>query len=152
MSDYLWLHGAQHTRPACPSPTPGACSNWCPLGGWCHLAISSSVFPFSWLQSLPALGFFQMSQFFTSVGQSIGASASVLPINIQGWFPLGLTGLTSWLTKGLSRVFSSTLVWSINSLALSLIYGTTFTSMHEYWKNHSFDYMDLCWQSNVSAF
>ena len=113
MSDYLWLHGLQHTRPPYPSPTPGACSNWCPLGGWCHLTISSSVVPFfSFLQSFPALGSFQMSKFFVSGGQSIGVSAStsVLPMNIQDWFPLGLTGWISFQSKGLSRVFSNTTV------------------------------------------
>ena len=85
----LWL---QHTRPLCPSPTPGACSNSCPLSWWCHPTISSSVIPFSsCLQFFSSSGSFPMSQFFTSGGQSIGASASVLPMNIQDWFPLGLT-------------------------------------------------------------
>ena len=95
----------------CPSPTPGACSNSCPLSRWCHPAISSSVIPFSsCLQSFPASGSFQMSHFFASGGQNIGvsASASVLPMNIQDWFPLGLTGWISLLPKGLSRVFSNT--------------------------------------------
>ena len=113
VSDSLWLHGLQHTRLPCPSPTPGACSNLCPLNKWCHWTISSSVVPFSsCLQSLPASGFFQMSQFFESGGQSIraSASASVLPMNIQDWFPLGLTGWISLLSKGLSRVFSNTTV------------------------------------------
>ena len=88
-------HGLQHARPPCPSPTPGACSNSCPLSRWCHPTISSSVVPFSsCLQSFPASGFFPMGQFFTSGGQSIGisASASVLPMNIQDWFLLGWTG------------------------------------------------------------
>ena len=87
-----------------------------------------------------------MSQFFTSGGQSIrvSASASVLPMNIQGWFSLGLTSLISLQSKGLSRVFSSTQFESINFLALSLLYGPTLTSIHDYWKNHSFDYVDLC--------
>ena len=89
-------HGLQHARPPCPSPTPRVYSNSCPLSQWCHPITSFSVIPFSsHLQSFPASGVFQMSQFFTSGGQSIGASASasVLPMNIQGWFPLGLTGL-----------------------------------------------------------
>ena len=110
MSDSLQLHGLQHTRPPCPSPTPGACSNSCPLSCWCPPTISSSVVPFSsCLQSIPASGSFQMSQFFTS---SIGASASisVLPMNIQDWFCLGLTGLISLQSKGFSRVFSNTTV------------------------------------------
>ena len=106
-------HGLQHARPPCPSPTPGACSNSCPLSQWCHPTTSFSVFPFSsCLQSFPASGSFQMSQFFASGGQCIGvsASASVLPMNIQDWFPLGLTGLIFWQPKGHSRVFSSTTV------------------------------------------
>ena len=90
LSDSLQPHGLQHARPPCPSPAPGACSNSCPLSRWCHPTISSPVVPFSsHLQSFSASGTFQMSQFFTSGGQSIGASASVLPMNIQDWFPLG---------------------------------------------------------------
>ena len=111
MSDSLRLHEPQHTRPPCPSPTPGVYPNSCPLSRWCHPTISSSVIPFSsHLQSFPASGSFQMSQFFTSGGQSIGASASasVLPMNIQDWFPLGWTGWISLQSKGLSRVFSNT--------------------------------------------
>ena len=88
------------------------CSNSCPSSQWCHPTISSSVVPFSCFQSFPALGSFSMSQFFASGGQSIGASASALPMNIQDWPPLGLTGLISLLSKGLSRVFSSTTVWN----------------------------------------
>ena len=111
MSDSLWPHGLQHTKPPCSSPTPGACSNSSPLSQWCHPTISSSIIPFSsCLQSFPESGSFQMSQFFTSGGQSIGvsASASVLPVNIEDWFPLGLTGWISLQCKGLSRVFSNT--------------------------------------------
>ena len=113
MSDSLWPHGLQHTSLPCPSPTPGAYSNSCPLSQLCHPTISSSVDPFSsGHQSFPASGSFPVSQFFTSGGQSIGvsASASVLPMNIQDWFPLGLTGLISLQSKGLSRVFSNTTV------------------------------------------
>ena len=98
VSDYLPPHGLQHARLPCPSPSPGACSNSEPFSQWCNPAISSSVIPFfSRLQSFPASGSFQMSRLFTSGGQSIGvsASASVLPKNIQDWFPLGLTGLIS---------------------------------------------------------
>ena len=111
-SDSLWPHGLQHARPPCPSPTPRACSNSCLSSQWCYPTISSSVVSFSCLQSFPASGSFPMSQFFTSGGQSIGvsASASVLPMNIQDWFPSGLTGLISLQSKGLSRVFSSTTV------------------------------------------
>ena len=100
VSDFLRPHGLQHARLPCPSPTPGAYSNSCPLSRWCHPTISSSVVPFSsHLQSFPASGSFQMSQFLASGGQSIGvsASASVLPMNIQDWFPLGWTGWISLL-------------------------------------------------------
>ena len=112
VSDSWWPHGLQHSRPPCPSPSPGVCSNSGPLSQWCHPTISSSVTPFSsCLQSFPAPGSFPMSWLFTSGGQCIGAStsASVLPINIQGWFPFGLTSLIL-LSKALSRVFSSTTV------------------------------------------
>ena len=113
VSDSLRPHGLQHTRPPCPSPTPGVYSNSCPLSQWCHPTISSSVIPFSsHLQSFPASGSFQMSQLFASGGQRIGVSAlaSVLPMNIQDYSPLGWTGLVSLLSKGLSRVFSNTTV------------------------------------------
>ena len=109
MSDFLRPHGLQHTRLPCPSPTPGACSNSWPLSRWCHPTISSSVVPFSsCLQSFSASGSFPLSHFFTSGGQSIGVSASafVLPMNIQDWFPLGWTSLISLQSKGLSGVFS----------------------------------------------
>ena len=109
----LWHHGLQYTRLPCPSPTPGACWNSCPLNWWCYPTISSSVVPFSsCLQSFPASGSFPMSQFFVSGDQSIGASASasVLPMNIQDWFPIGWTGWISLQSKGLSRVFSNTTV------------------------------------------
>ena len=112
-SDSLLPHGLQHARPPCPSPTPRDHSNSCPSSWWCHPTVSSSVVPFSsCLQSLPASGSFPVSQFFTSGGQSIGvsASSSVLPMNIQDWFPLGWTGLISLQSKGLSRVFSNTTV------------------------------------------
>ena len=113
MFESLQPHGLQHASPPCTSPTPGTYSNSCPLHRWCHPTISSSVVPFSsWLQSFPASGSFQISQFFTSGVQNIGvsASASVFPVNIQDWFPLGLTGLISLQSKGLSRIFSSTTI------------------------------------------
>ena len=113
MSNSLLPHGLQHTRLPWPSPTPGSYSNSCPLSQWCHPTISSFVIPFSFrLQTLPASGSFQISQFFASGGQSIGvsASASVLPMNIQDWFPLGLTDWISLQSKGLPRVFSKTTV------------------------------------------
>ena len=110
----LWPHGLQHTRPPCPSPFPGVYPVSCPLNPWCHPTISSSAISFSsCLQSFPASGSYPVSQLFASSGQSIrpSALASVLPMNIQGWYPLGLTGLMSLLSKGLSKVFSSTTVW-----------------------------------------
>ena len=113
MSDSLWLHEPQHARPPCPSPTPGVHPNPCPLSRWCHPTILTSVIPFSSCpQSLPASGSFQMSQLFASGGQSIWVSAlaSVLPMNIQVWFPLQLTGLISLQFKGISRVVSNTTV------------------------------------------
>ena len=111
VSDSLWPHGLQHARLFCLLPSPGVCPDPCPLNWWCHPTVSSSVVPYSsHLQSFPASGSFQMSQFFTSDGQSIGVSAlaSVLPMNIQHWFPLGWTGWISLQSKGLSRVFSNT--------------------------------------------
>ena len=113
VSNSLRPHGLQHARPPCPLPTPRVYSNSCPLSQWCHPTISSLVVPFSSCpQSFPASGPFQISQFFTSGGQSIGvlASSSVLPMNIQDWFPLGWTGWISLQSKGLSRVFSNTTV------------------------------------------
>ena len=109
LSDSLWSHGLQQARLPCPSLSPRVCSHSCPLSWWCYLTIWSSATPFFCFHAFPASGSFPMSQLFTSGGQSIGAStlASILPMNIQGWFPLGLTGLTL-LFKGLSRVFSST--------------------------------------------
>ena len=113
VSNSLWPHGLQHSRPPCPSPTPGVYSNSCPLSQWCHPTISFPVVPFSsCLLSFPASGSFPMSQFFPSGDESIGVSAStsVLPMNIQDWFPLGWTGWVSLQSKGLSRVFSNTTV------------------------------------------
>ena len=138
VSNSLQPHGLQHARIPCPSPTPRACSNSCLLSWWCHPAISSSVVPLSsCLWSFPASGSFPMSQFFTSGSQSIGVSASisVLPMNIQDWFPLGWTDWISLQSMGLSRVFSK----SINSLVLSFLYSPTLTSIYDYLKNHSFD-------------
>ena len=111
MSNSLQPYGLQHARPPCPSPTPGVHPNPCPSSWWCHPTISSSVVPFSSrLQSFSASGSFQMSQFFASGGQSIGASTSgsVVPMSIQDWFPLGWTGWISLQSKGLSRVFNTT--------------------------------------------
>ena len=113
VSDSLWPHELQHSRPPCPLPTHRVYPNPCPLSRWCHLTISSSVIPFSsFSQYFRASGYFPMSQLFTSWGQSIGVSAStsVLPMNTQGWSPLGWTGWISLQSKGLSRVLSNTTV------------------------------------------
>ena len=141
VSDSLWPCGLQCARHPCPSPSPRAYSNSCQSSQWSHPTISSSVVPFlSCLQSFPASGSFLMSQFFTSGGQSTGSSASAFfPTNIQDWFPLGWTGLISLQSKGLSRAFFSTTVQNISSLVLSFLYGPTLISIHDYWKNHSFD-------------
>ena len=114
----------------------------CPLSQWCHPTISSSVIPFSsCLQSFPASGSYQMNQFFLSDGQSIGtsASASVLPMNIQDWPPLRWTGWISLQFKGLSRVFSNTTVQKHHFFSTQFLYGSTLTSIHDYWKNHTLD-------------
>ena len=143
MSDSLWPHGLQHNRLPCPSPTPRACSNSCALSWWCHPTISLSVIPFSSCpQSFPASGYFSMSQFFASGGQSIGvsASASVLPMNIQSWFPLRFDWFDLLASPRDSQERSPTRQFkSINSPVLSFLYGQTVTSIHDYWKNHGFD-------------
>ena len=147
VSDSLQAHGMQHTRPPCPSLTPGVYSNSCPLSWWCHPTILSSIIPFfSHLQSFPASGSFWMSQFFASVSQRIGvsASASVLPMNIQGWFPLG-NGLKDGLVGSLccprdSQESSPTPQFkSISSSVLSFLYSPALTSIRDYWKNLNFD-------------
>ena len=155
VSDSLRTRGLQHARLPCPSLTPGACSSSCPLSWWCHPTISSSVSPFSsCLQSFPASGSFPMSQFFTSGSQSIGvsASASVLPMNIQGWFPLRLTSLNSLLSKGLSRVFSNTTVWKHQLFSAQPSLWSNSHICTWLLENHSFKYTDLCQQSDVPAF
>ena len=153
VSDSLWPHGLQHTRPPCLSPTPRDHPTSC------HPTISSSAIPpsvvlfSSGLQSFPTSGSLQMSQFFASGGQSIGVSALVLPMNIQDWFPLGLTDWISLQSKELlqrevlqlfSKLFSkesspTPQFKSIDSLVLRFLYNPTLTSIHDYWKNHSFD-------------
>ena len=133
VSDSLQPHGLQHARLPCPSPTPGVYSNSCPSSRWCPPAISSSVVPFFLLQSFPASWSSSVSQFFGSGAQIIGvsASASVLPMNSQDWFPLGWTGWISLQTKGLSTVFSNTKFKSINYSALSFLYSPALTSIHD---------------------
>ena len=148
VSDSLRPHGLSLTRLPCPLPTPRVCSNACSSSQRYHPTISSSVVPFSsCLQSFPASGSFPVSQFFTSGGQSIGASASasVLPVNIQDWFPLGSTGLISLLSKGLSSLLQH------HSSKTSILWHSAFFIVqlsHPYMttgKKHSFDYMDICW-------
>ena len=155
MSESSQSHGLQHTRLPCPAATPGACSNSYPLSLWCHPTVLSSVAPFSsCLQSFPASGSFPVSQLFTSGGQRTGAtaSASVLPVNIQDWSPLGWTGWISLQSKGLSRVFSNTTVQK----------HQFFNTQLSLWPNsHIHTWLlekpklwlhGLCWQSNVSTF
>ena len=144
---YLWPHGMQHASLPHPLPTPRAHSNSCPWSRWCHPTISSSVVPFSsCLQSFPASWSFPVSQFFASDGQSIGTSAlaSVLPMNIQDWFPLGRTVLISLQSKGLSRVFSNTTVQNHQFFRAQPKNGPTLTFIHDYWRNHSLDCSDIC--------
>ena len=128
LSDSLWPHGLQHSRSPCPSPTPGVYSNSYPLSQWWHPTISFSVVPFSsCLQSFPKSRSFQMSEFFDSGGQSFGvsASASVVPMNLHYWFPLGWTSWISLQSNGLSRVFSNTTVQKHHSSVLSFLYSPT---------------------------
>ena len=138
VSDSLQPRGLQHARSPCPSPTPGVHSNSCPLSQWCHPTISS-FHPLLLQPSVfPSIGSFQMSQFFTSGGQSIGVSVStsVLPMNIQDWFPVGWT---SWISLQSQESYSTPQFKNINSWVLSFLHGPTLTTIHDYWKNHSFD-------------
>ena len=142
MSDPLWPHELQHTRPPCPSPSPGVHSNSCPLCRWCHPAISFSVFPFSsCLQSFPASGYFPMSQLFTLGDQSIGVSAlaSVLPMNTQGWSPLEWLVGSPCSPRDSQESSPTPQFKSINSLVLSFLYSPNLISVHDYWKNHSLE-------------
>ena len=136
MSNFLRPHELQHARPPCPSVTPRIYLDPCPSRWWCHPTISSSVILFSHLQSFPASGFFLVSQFFTSGGQRIGvsASASVLPMTIQNWSPLGLTGWISLQFKGLSESSPTPQFKSIISSVLSLLYSPTLSFIHDCWK------------------
>ena len=129
VSNSLWPHGLQYAKLPCPSPSPGVCSNSsCPLSWWCHPTISSSVILFSSCpQSFPSSWSFPMNWLFLSGGQSIGASVSVLPVNIQDWFPLALTGLIFLQSKGLKSLSPGPQFESINFLVLSLLYGPTLT-------------------------
>ena len=136
----LWHHGLQHTRLTCPSPTTGSCSNSSPSRGWCHPSISSSVALFSSsLQTYSSSGSFLMSQFFISHGQSIGASSSALPTNIQDWFPLGLTDWSPCYPEESQESSWTAQFKNINSLVFTFPYGPTLTSIHDFWKSQSFD-------------
>ena len=140
-SDSLQPHGLQHARPPCLSPTPQACSNLCPSSQWCHPTISSSVIPFSsCLQSFPASGSFQMS-YFEPGGHIIGdsASSSVLPMNIHGRFPLGLTVWSPCCPRNSQESPPTPYFKSINYSVLRFLYSSTLISIHDYWKNHSFN-------------
>ena len=142
VSNSLWPHESQHAKSPCPSPTTGLHPNSCALSRWCHPAIAYSVIPFSsCLQSFPASGSFQMSQFFTSGGQSIAvsASASVLLMNIQDWSPLGWTGWIPCSPRDSQESSPIPQIKSFNSSTLSFLNSPTLTSIHDYWKNHSFD-------------
>ena len=149
-SNSLQPHRLQHASPPCSSSFPKVCPNSCLLYQWCHPAISSSdaLFPFC-PQSFPGSGTFPISWLFTSDDQNTGASASasVTPMSIQGWFPLRETGLISFLSKGLSGVFSNTTVQRNQFFGALLSLQSS-----SHWEDHSLDYRDLCWQSDVSAF
>ena len=141
LSNSLWPHELQHGRLLCPSLSSAVCANACPLSQWCLPTISSFVTSFSFSPlSFPESGSFPMSRLFTSAGQSLGVStsASVLPMNIQGCFPLGWTGLISLQSKGLSRVFSSTTVRKHQLFGAQPSLWSTLTSEHDYWKNQCF--------------
>ena len=149
MSNSLQLCGLQHARLPCPSLSPRVCSNSCPLSQWYYLNIVSSATHFSFcLQSFPASGSFLMSRLFASGGQTIGASASasVLQMNIQGWFPFGLTCLIFSSPRDSQESFLVPQFKSINSSVLSLLYGPTLTSIGDY---YGFPSRDFCWQSDV---
>ena len=150
MSDYLWPHGLQHARFHCPSLSPKVCLNSCPLSQWWYLPISSSATSFSFcFQSFPATGFFPMNRLFASGGQSTRASASVLPMKIQGWFPLRLLVWSPCCSRDSQESSPAPQFNSTTSLALSLLDGPTLTSICDYWKNHSFAYMEVCQQSGL---
>ena len=154
---HIWLFAEPvdcNTAGFLSSPPPRACSDSLFIDSVMPSNYLIFCFLFSCLQSFPASRSFPMSQLFASCDQYIetSASASALPMNTQDWFPLGLTGLISFSRRYSQESSPKPQFQSINSLALSLLYGATLTSIHNYWKNSSFDYMDHCWQSNASAF
>ena len=153
ISNFLWPHGLQQAKLPCPSSSPRAYSNSCSLSRWCHPKIWSSVVPFSYcFLSFPVSGSFPMNWLFVPGNPSIGTSPSGLPMNIQGWFSLRLIGLISLQSKGHSTVFPNTTAWKHQFFGTQSFYSPSLTSIHDYWKNHSFDCMDLCWHCKVPAF
>ena len=145
MSDSLWPHGLQHARPPCPSPSPGVCPSSCSLPRWCCAAISFPDALSCCPQSFPASRTFPTSWLFTSDDQNTGASASVLPVNIQAWSFLTWTGLISLFSKGLPGAFSSERQFEgTNSLVFCLLYCPALTTVSDHWEGHSLDYTDLC--------
>ena len=154
VSNSLLYYGMLPARPPCPSPFPGVCPSSCSLHCWCYPAISSLDALFSFCpQSFPTSGTFPMSHLFVSEYQNPGASASAsaLPVNIQGWSQLKLTSLISLLSpKDFQESSPAPQFEGINPLAFCLLYGPALTTVCDHWKDHSFDYRDLCWQSNVS--
>ena len=159
VANSLWPHGLQQARPPCSLPSPKVPPSLCPLHWWCHLAISSSDTLFSCSQSFTASGSFPVNQLFISkqlavCDQNTGASASasVVPMSIQDWFPLTLTGLISLLSKELSGVYSSTTVWRHQFFGALLLYSPALTTIRDHWEDPSLHYMNLYRQSNVSVF
>ena len=153
LSGSLWPHGLQHIRLPCPSLSSRICSNSCSLSQWCYTTTSSSDTLFSCcLQSFPASRSFPMDWLFASGGQSTRTSTSIPPVNIQAWFSLGLTGLISFQFKGLSRIFSSTIIQKHQFFDAQPSLRFNSHILHGYFKNHSFDYTDLCWRSAVFSF
>ena len=154
MSDSLQPHGLQHPRLLCPLISHGACSDSRLLSRCCRLIMAPSAAPFFLPSVFPSIRVFSVSWLFASGGQSIGASASawVLSMNSQSWFPLRWTGLISLCPRSFQESFPTPQFKSSSPLELSLLYGPTLTSIRGYWKNHSFDYTNLCWQSDASAF
>ena len=145
VSDSLWPHGLQHARLPYLSPTPGACSNTCPLSRWCHPIISSSVGPFSCHQSFPTSGSFQMSQFFALGGQVLELQLQHQSFNeYSGLISFRIDWLDPLAVQGTLKNLLQPQFKSINSLVLSFLYSLALTSIHDWWKNHSFDYTDLC--------
>ena len=153
MSNSSWPHGLQHTRLPHPSLSPGICSNSCPLSQWCHPTVSSSVAPFPPALSLSQhQSLFQCQLFTSGVAKALKVQWIFLPMNIQDWFPYDWLVWSSCCSRDSQESSPASQFKTISSSVLSLLYGPTLTSIHDYWKNHSFDYTDLCQQSDVSAF